>query len=191
MSRRAVFLDRDGTLIRERGFVVEPAQVEVLPGAVEALHRLARAGFALVVVTNQSGIARGLYTEGDLARIHESLHESLDRLPAGYFHCPHHPEFDGPYGGECTCRKPGAGLLHQAVEVLGLEMEGSYMVGDSARDLLAARGLPLSTVLVSTGLPWRQQLAALEEARFYTDRMTPDLGAAASWILEREPEAAN
>ena len=68
----------------------------------------------IVVVTNQSGIARGLYTEQDLARIHEELHDRLDRLPLAYIHCPHHPDYDNPYGRVCDCRKPGPGLLHQA-----------------------------------------------------------------------------
>ncbi len=186
MTRRAVFLDRDGTLIRERGFITDPSQVEVLPGVVEALRVLRRAGLESVVVTNQSGIARGLYSERDFAGIHQHLHQELERLPLGYFHCPHHPdEGSGPYTGACTCRKPEAGLMHQAAEILDLELEGSFIVGDSARDLLAARGLPLRTVLVMTGPSWREQLARLQDAGFAADRLTPDLAKAAAWIAEQ------
>ncbi len=186
MSHRAVFLDRDGTLSRERGFITAPEQIEVLPGVVTALHRLRDAGFQLVVVTNQSGVARGLYSENQLARIHDHLHASLDRLPVGYFHCPHHPEADpGPYARACDCRKPGPGLLHQAGEVLRLQLPGSFVVGDSARDVLMADGLAMGTVLVQTGKPHLQELALLRERGSPPDHVAADLTAATDWILDQ------
>jgi D,D-heptose 1,7-bisphosphate phosphatase len=181
-----VFLDRDGTLNREVGFVTRPDQLEVLPGVTAALHRLARAGFRLVVVTNQSGIARGLYSQHDLAAIHARLHRELDHLPLAYLHCPHHPEETGVYGGECTCRKPGSGLLLQARDLLGTHFDGGFLVGDSARDLLMARGLPLRTVYVHSGKPAEQELASLRHAQYVPHAEAPDLAAATDWIL-RQP----
>lgn len=171
----AVFLDRDGTLNRERGFVSTAEELELLPGVPEALRRLQAAGFVLVVVTNQSGIARGLYSEATLAHIHATLHARLQRRPRAYLHCPHHPDAAGPFGGGCTCRKPLAGLLHQALDLLPIRLEGSFLVGDSARDVAMARGLPIRTVLVASGKPLDSACVA--------DHRAADLAAATDWIL--------
>jgi D-glycero-D-manno-heptose 1,7-bisphosphate phosphatase len=181
---RAVFLDRDGTLNAEVGFVARPEQLVVLPGARRALQRLHDHGFRIVVVTNQSGIARGLYTERDLAAVHRRLHEELGGLPTAYLHCPHHPDAGGPYGGACGCRKPAPGLLHQAGELLGVAFAGSFLLGDSARDLLMARGLPLRTVHLHSGKPPDGELAALRAAGHEPDASAPDLERAADWILQ-------
>lgn len=178
-----VFLDRDGTLNREVGFVTSPQQLEVLPGARAALQRLHDAGYRLVVVTNQSGIARGLYSPSDLAAVHAHLHAALGELPEAYLHCPHHPEGGGGYGGPCACRKPGPGLLEQARELLGVDFAGGALVGDSARDLLMARGLPLRTVLVHSGKPAAGELATLRAAAFAPSHEAADLPAAVDWLL--------
>lgn len=180
-----MFLDRDGTLNRDCDFVRTPEQLVVLPSVVPALHRLRDAGFQLVVLTNQSGIARGLYSETTLAAIHARLHRQLDGLPRAYLHCPHHAELPGPYGGACSCRKPLPGLLHTARELLGVEFQGSVVIGDSARDLLVARGLPLRTVLVRTGKPWQQQRDLLAAQQFAADAIVDDLAAAADWVLQQ------
>lgn len=182
---RTVFLDRDGTLNREVGFVARTEQLEVLPGAVDAVRRLHDAGFRIVVVTNQSGIARGLYTERDLARVHAELHRRLLHLPAAYLHCPHHPDGGHGYGGACDCRKPAAGLLHQARELLGVEFAGGALIGDSARDVLMARGLPLRTVYVHSGKAPAAELRSLEQSGFRPDAEAPDLVAAVDWLLAR------
>lgn len=181
--RPTVFLDRDGTLNREVGFVTAPEQLEVLPGVRESLQRLHDAGFRLVVVTNQSGIARGLYGERDLAAVHARLHDQLGGLPEAYLHCPHHPDGDAGYGGRCTCRKPGAGLLEQARALLGVSFAGGAVVGDSARDVLMARGLPLRTVLVHSGKPVDAERAKLRAADFAPDHEAADLPAAVAWLL--------
>lgn len=183
--RRTVFLDRDGTLNREVGFVTRVEQLDVLPGAADAVRRLDEAGYRIVVVTNQSGIARGLYTENDLAAIHAALHERLHGLPAAYLHCPHHPDGGHGYGGECACRKPAAGLLHQARELLGVEFAGGALIGDAARDLLMARGLPLTTVQVHSGKPFAAERAALVRDGFTPDHDAADLAAAVDWLLRR------
>lgn len=149
-ARRAVFLDRDGTLIQEREYLSDPAGVDLLEGVPEALARLRAAGFALVVVTNQSGIARGLYTLDDYRAVARRVDEVLEvagvRPDATYF-CPHHPDFTGP----CDCRKPGRGMYLRAARELGLALKGSFFVGDRVKDVLPARTLGGTGILVRTG----------------------------------------
>ncbi len=181
--RRAVFLDRDGTINREVDFVATPDRLELLPGARDAMHRLADAGFAIVVVTNQSGIARGLFGETELARIHEKLLHETGELLAAIVHCPHHPDQDGPYGRDCECRKPKGGLVQLGAQLISATLEGSYLVGDSARDVLAARGTPLRTVYVHSGKPPAREMQRLREADFAPTAEAMDLCAAADWIL--------
>ena len=184
--KRAVFLDRDGTLNVERGFVTRVEEFALLPGAVEAVRLLHEAGFALVVVTNQSGIARGLYTETTLAHVHAHAHEQLGGRVLAWLHCPHHPEEQGAHGRRCECRKPGSGLLHQARELLGCDFEGSYLVGDASRDILMAGLLPLTTVMVRSGKEHAHELAVAREGGRAPDACADDLLAAARWILARE-----
>lgn len=182
---RAVFLDRDGTLNREVDFVRKVEDLEVLPGVPAALQRLDAAGYRLVVLTNQSGIARGYLDERDLARIHAALHERLHRLPLAWLHCPHHPDGGHGYGGACACRKPAPGLLQQAQKLFGFDLHGSAMIGDSARDLLPARGLPLVTIHVRSGKPFAAEQAKLRAAGFTPDHEAADLAAAVDWLCAR------
>lgn len=165
MKSPAIFVDRDGTLNREDGYVESAAALHVLPRAREAVQRLHAAGWPIVVVTNQSGIAKGRYTEADLARVHARLHAELDGIPRAYLHCPHHPDAPAASGlaGACTCRKPEDGLLRQAAHLLDLTLAGSVLVGDSARDLLPGRAFAMRTVLVRSGKPWQQELARLHQ----------------------------
>ncbi len=183
--RRAVFLDRDGTLNRERGYVADPSQLEVLPGARDAVLRLDRAGWVLVVITNQGGIAKGLYSHAALARVHDRLHAALDGLPRGYFHCPHHPEgpAGGGYEGPCTCRKPQDGLLRRAAAVLDLSLDGSVVIGDSARDLLMAQGHTMRTMLVRSGKPWQDERDKLIAAGAAPFDIVDDIVAAAELLV--------
>lgn len=178
-----VFLDRDGTLNREVGFVTDPQRIELLPGVPNALRRLVDAGHRLVVVTNQSGIARGLYDQRTLAAIHARLHGELGELVSAWLHCPHLPDGAHGYGHDCACRKPGAGLLYQARELLGLDFAGGTLIGDSARDVLMARGLPLRTVLVHSGKPADEERAKLRAAGFAPTHEAADLPAAVDWLL--------
>lgn len=181
--KRVAFLDRDGTLNAEVSFVRDVSQLRVLPGVLEALQKLAAADYEIVVVTNQSGIARGLYTESDLARVHTELHERLQRLPRAYLHCPHLPEGGHGYGGVCDCRKPAPGLLHEAKELLGIEFAGGVLIGDSARDLLMGRGLPLTTIHVHSGKEPAEQLRQMHDAGLQPDHAAADLSAAVDWLL--------
>lgn len=149
-GRPAVFLDRDGTLIRERDYLSDPDDVELVEGTVEALAELRDAGYALIVITNQSGIARGYYTEEDYravaARLDAILREAGTPVDAT-FYCPHHPEETGP----CPCRKPGTGMHREAIRRLGLDPERSWFVGDKLSDLVPARRLGGRGILVRTG----------------------------------------
>jgi len=144
-KRRAVFLDRDGTVIRDAHYIKDPRQVELIAGVPEGLALLRDAGYALVVVTNQSGIGRGFFTETDYAAVRDRLAELLAthgvQLTASY-HCPHHPEADGP----CECRKPGTLLYRRAIEEHGLDATQSVAIGDRWRDIaplcsLGGRGI--------------------------------------------------
>jgi D-glycero-D-manno-heptose 1,7-bisphosphate phosphatase len=148
--RPAVFLDRDGTIIEEVKYLADPDGVILIPGAVEALDLLLDAGFALVVVTNQSGIARGLYGLTDYEAVARRLDELLAahgiRLDATRF-CPHHPSVSG----DCTCRKPATGMHREVAEELGLDPARSFFVGDRVGDLLPALELGGEGILVRTG----------------------------------------
>lgn len=148
--RPAVFLDRDGTIIQEVDYLADPDGVVLIPGAPEALVLLRNAGFALVVVTNQSGIARGLYRMEDFQAVTRRLDAILASfglsLDATYL-CPHHPEISG----ECLCRKPATGMHRAAAEALGLDFTRSFWVGDRVRDLLPALELGGEGILVRTG----------------------------------------
>ncbi|MFL5560058.1 MAG: D-glycero-alpha-D-manno-heptose-1,7-bisphosphate 7-phosphatase [Gemmatimonadaceae bacterium] len=132
--RRAAFLDRDGTLIVDADYLARPELVELIPGAAAAVRRLNEAGVVVVVVTNQSGIARGLLTEDEYARVEERV--KLDFADAGAridatYHCPHHPAITG----QCDCRKPALGMYLQASEEMNLDPRSSLFVGDRWRDV--------------------------------------------------------
>lgn len=179
MSRAAVFLDRDGTLIREADYLADPDDVELLPGVVEALEELRNAGLALVVVTNQSGIARGLYTEDDYQRVAARLDRMLEERGApvdATYHCPHHPDFSG----RCPCRKPDLGMHRAAARLLGLDLAASYFVGDKPSDVLAARSAGGKGILVRTGYGRRTEAAGTVPPGV---EVVDDVGAAARWIV--------
>jgi D-glycero-D-manno-heptose 1,7-bisphosphate phosphatase len=153
-TRPAVFLDRDGTLVEEVPYLHEPARVTLLPGA-EALAGVAAAGYALVVVTNQGGVARGLYDEAAVGAVHRRLAELLAgvgvRLDA-VLHCPHHPEGTVPgYARTCRCRKPAPGMLEAAAGRLGLDLAASYLVGNHPTDVGAAVAAGVTPLYVTTG----------------------------------------
>jgi formyltetrahydrofolate-dependent phosphoribosylglycinamide formyltransferase len=139
-ARTAAFLDRDGTIIHDANFVGDPAKVELLPGAAAAIKRLNDAGIPVIVVTNQSGIARGYLTEADYERVRARLDELLKAEGAhidATYHCPHLPEISGP----CECRKPGLKLYRQAAREHGIDLARSYYVGDRSRDVEPAIAL--------------------------------------------------
>lgn len=148
--RPAAFLDRDGSIIVDTGFVRDPESVRLIPGAAAAIRKLNQAGWAVVVVTNQSGVARGLLTESDYdavaKQIEALLAEAGARIDASYM-CPHWP----PITGECECRKPALGNYRRAIDELGLEPTRSLFTGDRMSDLLPAKLLGGRGILLLTG----------------------------------------
>lgn len=149
-GRPAVFVDRDGTIIREREYLSDPGAVELLPGVVASLQAFQAAGYAIVIVTNQSGIARGYYDEAAYAAVEREVESRLRAggvAVQGSYYCPHHPDITGP----CDCRKPATGLFRRAAEAHGLDLSRSVYVGDRVRDVVAATELGGVGVLVRTG----------------------------------------
>lgn len=152
---RAVFLDRDGTINQEKEYLHRPEEFEFIPGAPEAIGMLKDAGYLVVVVTNQSGVARGYYAEADVELIHRHMDELLAAHGVsinGYYYCPHHPEngIDG-YMADCDCRKPLPGMLLKAASEMDIDLAASWMVGDKLADIEAGMGAGCSTALVLTG----------------------------------------
>jgi D-glycero-D-manno-heptose 1,7-bisphosphate phosphatase len=145
--RRAVFLDRDGTIIEDVGYLRDPQDARLLPGAAEAIRRLNERGFLVIVATNQSGIARGLLSRNDYQRTEERVDSLLKaegaHLDAHYF-CPHLPELTGP----CDCRKPGVLLYRQAAEEFDIDLQGSWWIGDRERDVEPAETFDAHGILV-------------------------------------------
>jgi D-glycero-D-manno-heptose 1,7-bisphosphate phosphatase len=176
--RPAVFLDRDGTLLVERGGPpVCPEEVDLNPGVADGLLTLGAAGFALVVVTNQSGIARGHYDEGtyrDVTSQMEDLLAASNVALDGVYHCPHHPD------SACDCRKPKPGLLLKAAQELEIDLGRSWCVGDATRDLEAGLAAGCRVVLVLTGKGESERTAAGSLGA----HVAPDLEAAARVIVE-------
>lgn len=167
--RPAVFLDRDGVLVDELDFLVDPDALRLYPGVGEAVRELNSSGWVVVVVTNQSAVARGLLDERRLGEIHERLREHLARSGArldAIFHCPHHPTAGRePYRRACDCRKPAPGLLERAARLLGLDLAHSWIVGDSARDLEAGAAVGVRGILVATGKGERERARLVAAGR--------------------------
>lgn len=181
--RPAVFLDRDGTLVREVGYLADAAALELLPGVPGALQNLQAAGYALVVVSNQSGVGRGLFPLSRaweaMARLRRELRAHGVELDAVYF-CPHHPD------AGCACRKPGIALLERAAEDLQLSLHGSVVVGDKLLDVATARNAGSLGVLVRTGYGGEEeQRIGASGATLVPDHVCDDLPAAARWIAAR------
>ena len=157
-SRPAVFLDRDGTIVDDPGFLHRAADVRLLPGAAAAIARLNAAGWPVVVVTNQSGIARGLYDVAAYESVQRRLDDLLEaagaRVDATYF-CPHHPDFTGP----CDCRKPGTALFQRAAKDLHLDLTRSWFVGDRDSDVEPANALGGKGILLGGSAARRLDLA--------------------------------
>lgn len=177
-GRRAAFVDRDGTLIVERYYLADPAGVELVPGAVDALRRLQQAGYAIVLVTNQSGIARGLYTLADFQAVQLRLEELLAAAGVrldGVYYCPHHPGF----GPSCDCRKPALGLFRRAAAELALDLAASAYIGDRLKDVQPAAALGGRAILVLTGYGAEHASSAGPEVEIVTD-----LAQAAARLLD-------
>ena len=188
-GRPAVFLDRDGTINEQMGYVNHLSRFHLLPGAARAIRSLNEAGLPVVVVTNQSGLARGYFPESLLEAVHAELHRLLAREGAhldGLYICPHHPEAkEERFRLDCDCRKPRPGLLERAAAELGLDLGRSYMVGDRWSDLRCGAAVGATTVLVLTGYGRGDAAYVGPGQTVQPDHVAEDLEAAARWILDR------
>lgn len=189
-NQRAVFLDRDGVVIRDQGFVESSAQLELFPDAPAALARLAGAGFRLIVVTNQAVVARGLISETELDGIHADLRAQLlqangPKLDALYY-CPHHPNADlVEFRRDCDCRKPRPGMLTRAAEEWRIELAQSFLIGDRVTDILAGKNAGCRTILLETGRHADAPIQTSDpiNAETQADARFASLTEATKWIL--------
>jgi len=159
--QRAVFLDRDGTINLEKEYLYRIDEFEFVPGAPEAIRRLNEAGFIVVVVTNQSGVGRGYYTEDDVEILHRFISRELERHGAhvdAWMYCPHHPSGKGSYALACSCRKPLPGMLLEAAGKLNIDLKRSIMIGDKCADMEAAVAAGCRPILVRSGYGAEEEL---------------------------------
>ena len=186
----AVFLDRDGTINEEVGYLDSLDKFNVIPSAYEAIRLINESGMKVVVISNQAGVARGFFTEDFVKITHEHLENALRQKGAyidNFYYCPHHPtEGIEPYRRDCNCRKPAPGMLLRAAQDLNIDLTKSYLVGDRFRDMEAAKKAGVKGVLVKTG--YGQELLqddgpdkATEEGK--PDFIAADILEAVKWIL--------
>ncbi len=183
MAPPAAFLDRDGTLIEERSYLADPDGVRLLPGVIDGLRRLRDAGYRLIVVTNQSGIARGIISQAQYERVRERLDAVLAHEGIAFddvYACPHHPSITGP----CDCRKPGMALYHRAVAEHGVDLSRSVFIGDKAGDVEPAALLGGIGVLVRTGYG-RTSEGAVDASVHVAD----NFAGAVEWLLRAPSDA--
>jgi D-glycero-D-manno-heptose 1,7-bisphosphate phosphatase len=185
----AVFIDRDGTLTEEVGYVNHPARLRLLPRSAEAVRLINESGIKAVMVTNQSGVARGYFTEGLLQAVNAELVSQLKAGGAfldGLYTCTHHPtEGAPPYRARCDCRKPAPGLLSRAAKELGIDLASSHVVGDKISDVAVGLKVGAKGILVLTGYglgEWEYQRSGWT---VQPDHVAGDLLDAVRWILER------
>ena len=179
----AVFLDKDGTLIEDVPYNVDPDRMTLMPGAGEALRRLSDAGYRLIVVSNQSGVARGLFAESALPAVEQRLREMLAEYGApiaGFYYCPHHPDGVVPdYAIHCDCRKPEPGLILRAAQEHGIALDESWFIGDILNDVEAGRRAGCRTILLDNGNETEWELSRQR----LPDCVVSDLRDAADRIL--------
>jgi D-glycero-D-manno-heptose 1,7-bisphosphate phosphatase len=177
----AVFLDRDGTINEEAGYLNHPSRLKLVRGAAAAIQRLNEKGLLAVAVTNQSGVGRGYFTEGVLAATHERMRVLLARLGArldAVYYCPHHPD------DKCACRKPKPGMIRRAARDLPVDLEHSYMVGDRIKDCQFGAAMGLRTVLVLTGYGRGEHEYQRDRWTMEPDHVARNLPEAVEWILD-------
>lgn len=183
--RRAVFIDRDGTLIEEVGYLDRRERVQLFPWSVDAIRAFNRAGLPVVLVSNQSGVARGYFTSSVVDDVHAHIADLLDaggaRIDA-YYYCPHHPDGKVPdLARTCDCRKPARGLVDRAARELGIDPTGSFTVGDRWLDVELARTVGGRGILVRTGYGAREEQSP--PTGLTADAIVDNLIGAAAWIL--------
>ena len=186
MGARAIFLDRDGVLIRDVHLLVRREDVEILPGVKRALMELKGAGYLLLVVSNQTVVSRGLATEQEVEELNRFINGLLGEILDAFYVCPHHPHADLPaYRTDCVCRKPEAGMLFKGAQDFDLELGECWMVGDRISDVIAGQRAGCRTVQVQTGAHLQKPIisASMPQATPVPDFVCQDLPEAARIIL--------
>ncbi len=190
MAQKAVFLDRDGTINEEVGYVNHLDRFFLLPRAAEAIRLLNRCGLKTVVVTNQSGVARGYFPESLVKVVHQRMEELLRNEGAhldGVYYCPHHPDIGSPpYRQRCRCRKPDTGLVEEASRTLNLDCSKSYVIGDRGNDIEFARRIGAKGILVLTGYGKGEWEYCKGQWKANPDYVAEDLCQAVEWIIGQE-----
>ena len=185
--QRAVFFDRDGTLIEEIGYLSHPNQLELYPFAGRAVQMANQANLLTIVVTNQAGVAQGLFEEPLLNEVHRRLSNRIQTAGGkldGIYYCPHHPQaIVETYRVECDCRKPGAGMLEQAAARFHIDLERSFMVGDRYLDIQAGHRVGARSVLVLTGFGKLEWESGRAQSQRQPDYVAKDVHHAIRWIL--------
>ena len=183
-NHSVVFLDRDGTIIKDKHYLRDPENIEFYDGVFSSLQRLRQSGYQLIVVTNQSGVARGLMTEKDVRAVHDRLEERLSEKKIellDIYYAPYHPEADDPrYLKGKEYRKPRPGMLKQAGEDHGIDFSTSFMIGDKLSDIQAGKRAGCRTVLVRTG---KGRKAVQSEQEIPADYVASDFSKAVEWIF--------
>ncbi|NPV52075.1 MAG: D-glycero-beta-D-manno-heptose 1,7-bisphosphate 7-phosphatase [Firmicutes bacterium] len=195
MGNRAVFLDRDGTINVEANYLRNPDDLQLLPGVADGIKLLKDGGFMVIVITNQSAVARGFCSEKTLEDINWKLQSKLMELDAcidRIYYCPHHPTVGPPeYQKNCSCRKPKPGMLIRASTECDIDLSASYLVGDKLIDIEAGRNAGCRSILVLTGYG-KEEMARLDASKeVRPDYIAQSLLQAAKWILRQEEEARN
>jgi D,D-heptose 1,7-bisphosphate phosphatase len=187
MKDKVVFIDRDGTLIKERDFISDIGQVELIPGAAKALRILRQLGIKTVVVSNQSGVARGLLTESQVRLVNNHILRLLRKEgaePDAVYYCPHHPAYGGQkYRRNCNCRKPATGMIKRAQKELSLSANSSYVIGDKLSDMELANKMKFKGILLKTGYG-KQEISATGDRLVKLDFVAANLLRAVEWIAK-------
>jgi D-glycero-D-manno-heptose 1,7-bisphosphate phosphatase len=187
---RAVFLDRDGTINEEMGYINHIDRFAFLPRTAEAIRLINASGLKAVVVTNQSGVARGMFPESLVGEVHRKMEDLLRAGRAyidGIYYCPHHPDFGPPeYRKPCSCRKPATGLIERACNELNIDPTRSYMVGDRIMDVEFGHKIGAKGILVLTGYGKGELMHCNGQWRREPDLIAKDLYDAVRWIITQE-----
>ncbi len=190
MLHKAVFLDHDGTIIEDNGYISKTSQVQFVPGSIKAIKILKSLGYKIIVISNQSGVAQGFLSEKTLQNINNYLQEKLKKNKAstdGIYYCPHHPGLGKKsYKKDCNCRKPKTGLLKLAVKEHKLTLKGSVVIGDKLSDVELAKNAKLKSILVLTGYGRKEFKKLDNSSNSHPDYIASNLLKAAQMLEDQD-----
>ncbi|MBD3413314.1 MAG: HAD-IIIA family hydrolase [Candidatus Aminicenantes bacterium] len=191
MKNKAVLLDRDGNINEDIGYPDSYKRIKIYPYSYEAVRKINQSGFLALIVTNQSGVGRGLIPEKELQKIHKKMEKSFQKQGARidrFYYCPHYVNSLNPkYKKDCQCRKPNPGMALKAARELDIDLSQSYMIGDKVEDILFGVNIKATPILVLTGFGKRAQ-DQLEKMKIHPAYVAKNLLDAVNWILKNEPD---